>query len=124
MNSSEQSPTALLICQDLFFTSKVTGTAAGLGLRVDVVGDIQLALSRLATEPYRGILVDLSIPGLSISDLIDQLPAEDRPPVIAFGAHVQADLLHAARKAGCDDALPRSKFSASLPELLSQWLNE
>jgi hypothetical protein len=50
------------------------------------------------------------------------LPAETRPKVIAFGAHVQTGLLEAARAAGCDEVLPRSRFSAQLPELLKESL--
>lgn len=31
------------------------------------------------------------------------------PPVVAYGAHVDTEALAAARRAGCVDALPRSK---------------
>ena len=40
--------------------------------------------------------------------------------VIAFGSHVDAELLAAARAAGCDEVLPRSKFFARARELLAE----
>jgi len=40
------------------------------------------------------------------------------PPVIAYGAHVEADALDAAIAAGCVDALPRSKVFRRASELL------
>jgi hypothetical protein len=40
---------------------------------------------------------------------------------VAFGSHVQTERLQAARDAGCTNVLPRSRFSASLPELLQQY---
>jgi hypothetical protein len=58
------------------------------------------------------------MPGLKVEEIIGALPTTDRPVVIAFGAHVQADRLRSAREAGCDEVMPRSKFSATLPEIL------
>lgn len=41
------------------------------------------------------------------------------PPVVAYGAHVDADALEAAVAAGCVDALPRSKVFRRASELLA-----
>ncbi len=43
-------------------------------------------------------------------------------PFIAFGSHVDTLALEAARAAGCDPVLPRSKFTAELPELIRKYL--
>ena len=42
---------------------------------------------------------------------------------VAFGPHVEADALAAAKAAGCQVVIPRSKFSAELPELIRQYFN-
>ena len=38
--------------------------------------------------------------------------------MIAFGSHVATDRLDEARTAGCDDVMPRSRFSGQLPDIL------
>jgi hypothetical protein len=39
---------------------------------------------------------------------------------MAFFSHVQVELQRAAQEAGCDQILPRSQFTATLPQLLRQ----
>lgn len=116
-------PDALMISRDLFFSSKVTGTAAELGFRIVVEANASLAVSKSAAATYRCIILDLSSPDLSVSDVLAALPAINRPTVIAFGPHVETARLEQARAAGCDEVLPRSKFSATLPAILTRVLH-
>jgi hypothetical protein len=44
------------------------------------------------------------------------------PRVVAYGPHVDAALLRAARDAGCDPVLPRSKFVEQLSQALTEWI--
>jgi DNA-binding response OmpR family regulator len=117
-----QTPDAVLVSRDLFFASKVTGTAAALGFRVVVEGNVSQVMAKAAASSYRCLILDLTMPDLSVSDVLAALPAANRPVVIAFGPHVQTARLHEAREAGCDEVFPRSKFSASLPDILTQAL--
>jgi CheY-like chemotaxis protein len=112
---------ALLISRDLFFTSKVTGTASALGIDVDVVGDAQTASAQVRAHNYRCIFVDLADAGLDIGAFFAGLKEDSHPPVIAFGSHVATARLQAAREAGCDEVMPRSRFSSSLPNLLQKY---
>ena len=41
--------------------------------------------------------------------------------MIAFGSHVDAERLKAARRAGCDVVMPRSQFSDEVEEKLKEW---
>ncbi len=70
------------------------------------------------------MLIDLGFPNLDLPDLLRRLvetcPA--RPRVVAYGSHVDAAGLRAAREAGCDLVLPRSKFVEDLPKELPSWL--
>ncbi len=111
----------LLISPDLFFTSKVTGTAQALGLRVDSVDDIATATSRLQAGDIGCILLDLAAQRVSVADLVVAMPDSARVPIIAFGSHVNVELLESARAAGAE-VMPRSQFSATLPNILSQHL--
>lgn len=120
--TSTDSSVALFVGRDLFFASKVTGTAAALGLRVEVVGDTDAAIERVKAGAYRCLFLDLADDGLNVPALLESLPVNSRPRVIAFGSHVATARLDAARAAGCDDVMPRSKFSATLPDLLHTWM--
>jgi CheY-like chemotaxis protein len=113
--------TALLISRDLFFTSKVTGTASALGIEVQVVGDAHAAASQVRAREYRCIFIDLADAGLDVGIFFADLKGDSHPPVIAFGSHVATARLQTAREAGCDEVMPRSRFSASLPELLLRY---
>ncbi|MFM9961628.1 MAG: response regulator [Planctomycetaceae bacterium] len=112
-----QTKIGLLISSDLFFTSKVTGTAQALGLRVEAVDNIASAAARLPVGDIACVLFDLSIPRVSVTDLFAVMPASVRIPIIAFGSHVNVELLEAARSAGAE-VMPRSQFASTLPEIL------
>ena len=114
---------AILLSDDLIFTSRVVGTGRDLGLpiRSARTADAVLALAR--QQPPTCVIVDLSNAGLQIADLIaglDALPS--RPRIVAYGSHVDTATLRAAREAGCDVVLPRSKFVEELPTALPDWL--
>lgn len=114
-------PTALLVSRDLFFTSRITGTATQLGIAMRVAVDGSSAARQAAAEDFQCIFIDLADDGLNLAELISHLNPERRPPVIAFGSHVATARLDAARDAGCDEVLPRSRFSTSLPDLLKKY---
>lgn len=122
MSTPDDPPLAVLISRDLLFTSKVTGTAQLLGSRVAVVPDCATAAARVAEGPVRCVFVDLALPGQNLAQFVAALPPDRRPKVVAFGSHVAVAQLQAARDAGCDETLPRSRFSAELPELLRKYL--
>ncbi len=111
----------LLISPDLFFTSKVTGTAQALGLRVDSVDDIARATLRLQAGDIGCVLLDLAAPRVSVADLLSAMPDSARVPIIAFGSHVNVELLESARSAGAE-VMPRSQLSATLPQILRGYL--
>ncbi|WP_152050410.1 response regulator [Tautonia marina] len=118
-------PDAILLCQDLIFTSKITGTARELGYRVLLAGTAPLAESMLQQWEPRVVFVDLSHPHFAQSEVLlayRNLAPEAR--FIAFGSHVDVQALSAARDVGCDPVLPRSKFTAELPALIQRYLGE
>jgi CheY-like chemotaxis protein len=117
-------PTGLLLSDDLIFTSRVTGTARAAGLTVRAARSAE-ALESLAREQAPTcVLLDLGNPGLELSELLGWLRAvcPRMPRVVAYGSHVDAAGLRAARAAGCDVVLPRSAFVEQLPQQLPAWL--
>ncbi len=113
-----------LLSDDLIFTSRVTGTARDLGLSVVPARSAEVLLARAAGKAPRCVILDLANPGLAIEDLTRRL-RECRPEmrVVAYGSHVDTATLRAAREAGCDPVLPRSKFVEELPKELPKWFS-
>jgi DNA-binding NarL/FixJ family response regulator len=117
-------PLGLLLSDDLIFTSRITGTAQALGLTVKAARSAEALVNLARQERPGGVIVDLANPGLSVPDLLRQLRdvCVPMPRVVAYGSHVDAAGLKAAREAGCDLVLPRSAFVERLPVELPQWL--
>jgi CheY-like chemotaxis protein len=116
--------TGLLLSDDLIFASRITGTARALGLEIRRARTPESLLDLARRQPPDGVLIDLGHPGLVLGELLDQLrqvcPA--MPRVVAYGSHVDTASLKAARTAGCDPVLPRSKFVEDLASDLPKWL--
>lgn len=116
----------LMLCDDLLFASKVLGVAKARGLEVRVARHAPALVELARQAAPGGVLIDLHNPGLDVPALLGELEAAcgRRPRVVAYGSHVEAATLHAARQAGCDVVLPRSAFVERLPEELGTWLGE
>jgi CheY-like chemotaxis protein len=122
--SSAPFPVGLLLCDDLIFTSRITGTARSLGVTLRVART-PAALQQLAQQELpRCVLLDLGNSSLSVQELVPQLKSagDSKPYIVAYGSHVDAAGLQAARTAGCDLVLPRSKFVEELPQQLLSWV--
>ena len=112
----------LLLCDDLIFTSRITGTAKALGLVVSAARDVPGLLRMARQSPPTCVLLDLQFLGLDLVALLAELRALGPMRVVGYGSHVDAATLHAARVAGCDPVLPRSKFVEELPAALPGWI--
>ncbi len=109
----------VVVTADLFFRAKVEQVAAICDRAVDVVGSAEDAVRVVGELRPRWVLVDLSLDGaVGLIAHVKGLRGV-RSRIVAWGAHVERELLSAAREAGADEALPRSAFVARLPEILS-----
>ena len=123
-SSQSQGRGGILLCDDLMFTSRVTGTARDLGVTVRPARSVE-ALEGLARQAMPAcVILDLANPTLKVADLLAWLREHSSamPVIVAYGSHVDTATLRAAREAGCDLVLPRSKFVEKLPGDLPTWL--
>lgn len=107
---------AVIVCDDLIFTSKVTATAKAHGLTMRAVKSASQALA-LPDRPT-AILIDLHTADLEIADFVSRV----RCPVIGFGSHVDVERLRNARASGCAKVMPRSQFVSELETKLAEWI--
>jgi len=117
-------PPGLLLSDDLIFASRITGTARSLGYEVKTSRTADGFLELARQQPPRGVILDLACPGLAPEALLEgwRAACPVMPRVVAYGSHVDTDTLRAARAAGCDPVLPRSKFVEDMPRELPAWL--
>jgi CheY-like chemotaxis protein len=116
----------LLLSRDLIFTSKITGTARELGCLVMTAGNRARAAKMIEEWRPRVVFVDLAAGDLVAPEAIAayRVIAGKQTPFVAFGSHVDTAALDAARGAGCDPVLPRSRFTSELPVLIERYLGE
>jgi CheY-like chemotaxis protein len=111
----------LLLSDDLVDASKTIGHARALGLPVTQCRTAADAIVHTKTQEIACCIVDLHLPGLNLDELIGALDRSPRKPrVIAYGSHVDAGRLSAARKAGCDEVMPRSQYFEEVARILSK----
>jgi DNA-binding NarL/FixJ family response regulator len=100
----------------------VTGTAAANGGEVAVAENLTEAETLCRELPIAFVIIDLSVSEPDIATIMTRLRAAAGPvPAIAFGSHVDKERLDEARAAGCDEVMPRSRFSSELPALLRRY---
>ena len=106
------------VVSDLIFATKIRGTAAALGVEVAVVRDRAAMLAHL--DDAATVILDLNLDGDDAVELIRLARARPAAPqIVAYCAHVDTDLATAAEEAGADAVMPRSKFVAALPGILT-----
>src|SRR5262249_16553739 len=120
MSAATTEPVALLLCDDLMWTSRVAGTGQTMGFKVVAFPTVEKLGGVARRLPPRCVMLDLTAAKAPTAAIVTRLRAacEVPPRFVAFGSHVDTATLQAARDAGCDPVLPRSKMAEGLPELL------
>jgi DNA-binding NarL/FixJ family response regulator len=115
-----------LLSRDLIFTTKIRATAAELGYQIQVASNATQAESLIAEQRPRVVLFDLSADDLCTPPALCTYRKLAGPDAwfVAFGSHVDANALAAAKTAGCHAAIPRSRFASGLPELIRQYFSQ
>jgi CheY-like chemotaxis protein len=121
MNADRQ-PTVLMITGDLVFSSRVTGVAETLGVRLQVEPAFNGSIESRSIHETAVLILDLSTPGLDVAAVMAALAEQARPVVIAYAAHVAKSRLEEARAAGCDEVLTRGQFASRVMETLERHL--
>ena len=106
---------------DLFFASKIRGTAEHLGVSVSFPRAIETLIEAALSEPPALIICDLHATRIDPIDLAKRLKADERLrgiPLLGFFSHVQTEFQRQAEEAGFDRVMPRSVFTKSLALIL------
>jgi hypothetical protein len=93
----------LIVTRDLFFRAKLEAVARAAGAEPVTRGPAELAVVELSGDASLHRIRELTAGGTA---------------VLAFGSHLHADLLRAAREAGAD-AVPNSQVEEALRRRLA-----
>lgn len=117
-------PEVVLVSDDLFFSSQAVGAASHAGLKMITAGTTAAVVARLTENTVAGVIVDLGNTRANIAELCTEIRnavvGKKPPHIVAFGPHVQKELLATAEQAGCDEVLTKGQFSANLQAILNR----
>jgi CheY-like chemotaxis protein len=111
----------IAIVDDLFFASKIRGTAEALRVSVGFPRTFDSLIESANSEPPGLIICDLNATRIDPITLSERLKADEglrSIPLIGFFSHVDTDLQRRAIEAGFDRVMPRSAFTSKLPQII------
>lgn len=104
---------AVAVLQDLIFETKLRSTAKTLGVSLRVVRAVSGEI------PAAGLyIVDLNTAADPIETVRRLRQGCAGARIVAYVSHVDEQLASAARAAGADETMPRSRFDRELPRIL------
>lgn len=116
----------LVFIHDLIFQTKIRSTAEALGAPVWFARRLDDWKKQIADEMPPLLIVDLNAGEDALAAVavaaVQKETGGNRAGgrIIAFVSHVDVGLAERAWAAGADEVMPRSKFSAELPTILSE----
>jgi CheY-like chemotaxis protein len=111
----------IAVVDDLFFASKIRGTAEQAGVSVAFARSADGVSEIIQHDIPSLIICDLHAQRINPIELAKDLKAKPETkniPLLGFFSHVQTQLQRDAQKAGFDRVIPRSVFTKDLVEIL------
>ncbi|HYW70194.1 MAG TPA: hypothetical protein VE961_04125 [Pyrinomonadaceae bacterium] len=111
----------IAVVDDLFFASKIRGTAEALGVTVNFPRHADGVSEAIQANAPELIICDLQSSKIDLMALAGRLKGKPETrdiPLVGFFSHVETELQTAAQNAGFDRVLPRSLFTRNLAAIL------
>lgn len=108
------------LVDDIFFMAKMQETAKHVGIALHTCTSPDALLAEIEMSVPRLIVVDLNARNQPMEALERLQASASKIPRLAFLSHVQADVAERARKAGCANVMPRSKFTHDLAAIFTE----
>jgi predicted metal-dependent hydrolase/CheY-like chemotaxis protein len=115
-------PPILALVADLLFATRIADVVRQQGGEPVLAATV--AEFRQGLERWPALIL-LDLHAIPLTEALPEvlrlktLPQTRSIPLYAFGSHVDADALKAARQAGCDHVWARSRFAKELPQLVA-----
>lgn len=108
----------LVLVPDLMFGTRIEDAAKHLGYQIHSLSSSDDADAAFARVPPALLVVSLDAAGWESA-----VKAAKRAGarVLAFGSHKNVEAMQAAKAAGCDEVVARSRMASELPNLLKKY---
>ncbi len=103
---------------DLLVGSRIDEAARRIDAVLESIGSDRHLKAALAKRTDV-LIIDLGVAGLDLNTIVAEAKARN-VSIVAFGPHVDIELLKAAKDAGMDNVYPRSAFLKNLHKILSE----
>lgn len=113
----------LAVVDDLMFTSKIKSAATHMGVPLAFARSAEAALAEMRKSAPTLVILDLNNPRTNPIAIVAAMKAEPALaaiPTVGFVSHVDTSTIEGARRAGIDEILARSAFTAQLGEILGR----
>ncbi|MGC1382599.1 MAG: hypothetical protein WA823_02390 [Candidatus Acidiferrales bacterium] len=111
---------ALAFVDDIFFQAKIRETAKLVGVDIRFCTTPDALFAELDKERPNLVVIDLNARNSPLDAIARARAFAADMPLVGFLSHVQLDLAEKARLAGCENVMPRSKFTHNLATILAQ----
>jgi len=114
--------TIIAVVDDLFFASKIRGTAEQAGVSVSFPRHADGVSEIIRRDSPSLIICDLNSTRIDPIALANRLKGDEATrevPLLGFFSHVQTELQRQAQEAGFDRVMPRSAFTNQLANILA-----
>ncbi|CAN5200360.1 hypothetical protein BH24ACT16_BH24ACT16_16140 [soil metagenome] len=119
---SQENQRVMAAVEDLMFKSKISETAATLGIESAFPRSPAKLLDAARSSPPDILILDLASERFEPLELLRTVSEDEELsgiPTIGFLPHVEKDLARAAKEAGCGKIMARSAFTKELPKIIS-----
>jgi hypothetical protein len=113
----------LVICKDLFFTSRIGETAKMVGASVEFVRQPSELAAKLIVSTPQLVIVDLTTQGWDYEGIFTGLGNQQRRvPTLGFTTHALAKATQPWHPR-CDRVVTKETFTQELPDLLREGIS-
>ena len=114
------------ILDDLFFESKIRQASNELGINLSIIKSVKGFKYETLEQKPDLIIIDLGSKKIDAEKIIEKIKTDQELINIfcmGYISHVEKEKMKKFQEMGCDQVLPRSKFSNHLYDLLKENIN-
>jgi len=114
------------ILDDLFFESKIRQTSKELDINLSIIKSVKGFKYETLEQKPDLIIIDLGSKKIDAEKIIKKIKTDQELINIfcmGYISHVEKEKMKKFQEMGCDQVLPRSKFSNQLYDLLKENIN-
>lgn len=122
---ADHRPAVVVLCSDMMLSIRIQDVIERSGGRAVVAGEADVGADAVDRDYPVLVLIDLAVDGDWAAAIrrCKLRPHTRQIPIYAFGSHVDAATLRAAREAGADHAWARSRMMEELVDVAARHVN-